>query len=124
MVCASLSLYCKYGRTALMWASKGGHTATVELLLGAGADKEVKDEVREGMRENYTRARAYDWLDGLKERKHRVASLPIVGAEASTTCSLGPGLGAAITHPHMFGWQDGLNEETLCGLSSHRWSWG
>ena len=60
MVCASLSLYCKYGRTALMWASKGGYTAIVELLLGAGADKEVKDEVREGMRENYTRARAYD----------------------------------------------------------------
>ena len=25
-----------------------------------------------------------------------MASLPIVGAEASTTCSLGPGLGAAI----------------------------
>ena len=28
-----------------------------------------------------------------------MASLPIVGAEASTTCSLGPGLGAAIFFP-------------------------
>jgi len=50
MVCASLSLYCKFGRTALMEASLRGRTATVELLLGAGADKEVKEMVRERMR--------------------------------------------------------------------------
>ena len=30
-----------------MLASKNGHTATVELLLGAGADKDAMDEVRE-----------------------------------------------------------------------------
>ena len=30
-----------------MAASKGGRTATVQLLLEAGFDKEVKDEVRE-----------------------------------------------------------------------------
>jgi ankyrin repeat protein len=30
-----------------MLASLNGHTATVELLLGAGADKEAKNKVRE-----------------------------------------------------------------------------
>jgi ankyrin repeat protein len=43
-----------------MWASRRGYTATVELLLGAGADKESKDEVREG--KNYTHARTH--MDG------------------------------------------------------------
>ena len=33
-----------------MLASKYGHTATVELLLGAGADKDAKDKVRETKR--------------------------------------------------------------------------
>ena len=33
-----------------MRASDRGYTATVELLLGAGADKEVKEMVRERMR--------------------------------------------------------------------------
>ena len=47
MVCASLSLYCKFGWTALMRASDRGYTATVELLLGAGADKDAKTVVRE-----------------------------------------------------------------------------
>jgi len=47
MVCASLSLYGKLGETALMWASRNGYTATVELLLGAGADKDAKAGVRE-----------------------------------------------------------------------------
>ena len=50
MVCASLSLYGKRGTTALMKASEGGHTAIVELLLGAGADKDAKDKVRETKR--------------------------------------------------------------------------
>jgi hypothetical protein len=60
MVCASLSLYCKFGWTALMRASDRGYTATVELLLGAGADKEVMDNVRERMRKNYTHTHV--WL--------------------------------------------------------------
>ena len=42
----------KYGYTALMYASYEGHTATVELLLEAGADKEAKNEVSERMRES------------------------------------------------------------------------
>jgi ankyrin repeat protein len=29
-----------------MWASVGGHTDVVQILLGAGADTEVKDNVR------------------------------------------------------------------------------
>ena len=37
-----------------MAASQYGHTATVELLLGAGADKEAKDQVREKERERIT----------------------------------------------------------------------
>ena len=45
MVCAFLSLSCKFGEPALILASEGGHTATVELLLGAGADKDAKDKV-------------------------------------------------------------------------------
>jgi len=47
VVCFPLSLYCKRGHTALMLASRKGHTATVELLLGAGADKDAKDRVSE-----------------------------------------------------------------------------
>ena len=46
-VCLSLPLCLKGGVTALMKASINGCTATVELLLGAGADKEAKDQVRE-----------------------------------------------------------------------------
>jgi ankyrin repeat protein len=37
-----------------MRASRKGHTATVELLLGAGADMDAEDVVRERKRENYT----------------------------------------------------------------------
>ena len=54
MVCASLSLCCKAGNTALMLASRNGYTATVELLLGAGADKEAKGGVSERKREKST----------------------------------------------------------------------
>jgi len=42
----------KGGVTALFFASTYGHTATVELLLGAGADKEAKEMVSERMRES------------------------------------------------------------------------
>ena len=45
-VCLPLPL-CLKGFTALMLASRYGHTATVELLLGARADKEAKGEVKE-----------------------------------------------------------------------------
>ena len=49
MVCVPPSppLCVKFGHTALIMASRKGHTATVELLLGAGADKDAMDEVRE-----------------------------------------------------------------------------
>ena len=49
MVCVPPSppLCVKFGNTALILASREGHTATVELLLGAGADKDAMDEVRE-----------------------------------------------------------------------------
>ena len=36
-----------FGATALMYASFNGHTAAVELLLAAGADKDAKNMVRE-----------------------------------------------------------------------------
>jgi|AntAceMinimDraft_12_1070368.scaffolds.fasta_scaffold583338_1 ankyrin repeat protein len=38
--------YCQYGFTTLIYASSNGHTAVVELLLKAGADKDAKYEVR------------------------------------------------------------------------------
>ena len=37
-----------------MMASIKGYTATVQLLLEAGADKEAKDKVRETKRKNHT----------------------------------------------------------------------
>jgi len=40
-------MYVQYGETALMKASENGHTATVQVLLEAGADKDVKNDVRE-----------------------------------------------------------------------------
>ena len=40
-----------FGYTALIEASQECHTAAVELLLAAGADKEAKDKVREIERE-------------------------------------------------------------------------
>ena len=50
------------GNTALMKASANGHTATAELLLGAGADKEAKDKVRE--EKNHTHKWLSRWFDG------------------------------------------------------------
>jgi len=43
-----------------MWASTYGHTATVELLLGAGADTEAKNKVRETKRANHTHTHVVD----------------------------------------------------------------
>jgi ankyrin repeat protein len=37
-----------------MYASDNGHTATVEVLVGAGADTEAKDNVRNTIRETNT----------------------------------------------------------------------
>ena len=45
--CLPLPLCFKDGFTALMYASNNGRTATAQLLLGAGADKEAKAKVRE-----------------------------------------------------------------------------
>ena len=45
-----------------MYASENGHTATVELLLGAGADTDAKNEVRERKREYYTHTHTHKWL--------------------------------------------------------------
>ena len=51
-MCASLIPLClKDGYTALIAASVNDHTATVELLLGAGADTEAKDKVSKRMKE-------------------------------------------------------------------------
>jgi hypothetical protein len=50
-----------------MHASEYGHTATVKLLLGAGADKEAKDKVREKKRAIHTHTHTCGWQDGLKE---------------------------------------------------------
>ena len=61
----SLPLCLKAGYTALMMASHNGHTATVELLLGAGADTEAKNKVRETKRAIYTHTCGYQ--NGLKE---------------------------------------------------------
>jgi len=59
MVCAYLSLYGKRGNTALVLASKGGHTAIVELLLGAGADTDAKNKVRVTKRKKSTHAHTH-----------------------------------------------------------------
>ena len=48
-----------------MMASENGHTATVELLLGAGADTEAKDEVSGRKRANHTHICGCQ--DGLQE---------------------------------------------------------
>jgi len=63
-VCLPYSLYCKYGNTALMMASRNGRTATVQLLLEAGADKDAKSKVRERKRENYTHKWLSKWFEG------------------------------------------------------------
>ena len=67
MVCVPPSppLCVKFGNTALIFASQEGHAAIVELLLGAGADKEAKYRVRETLRANHTHTSGCQ--DGLKE---------------------------------------------------------
>ena len=53
-----------FGSTALIRASANGHTAAVELLLAAGADKEAKSKVREIERLTHKeteRMKEYEW---------------------------------------------------------------
>jgi ankyrin repeat protein len=50
------------GQTALIIASAKGHTATVEVLLKAGADKDAKDKVGDRKREAHTHP--HMWLKG------------------------------------------------------------
>ena len=45
--CLSLFLYLQGGWTPLHWASSMGHEKIVEMLVTAGADVKVKDEVRQ-----------------------------------------------------------------------------
>jgi len=49
-----------------MAASRFGYTATVELLLGAGADKDAKNEVRERKRGRSTHIWLTRWFEGGK----------------------------------------------------------
>ena len=62
-----MCLYAKRGTTALISASKYGDTAIVELLLGAGADKDAKDKVRETKRakELNTHMWLTRWFEGV-----------------------------------------------------------
>ena len=57
--------HVKDGNTALIWASYNGHTAAVELLVAAGADKDAKSNVRDRDSERMThkeRERMVEWL--------------------------------------------------------------
>ncbi len=45
-ISAAAAAAAQDGRTALMWAAAEGHADCARLLLDAGADKEVKDQVR------------------------------------------------------------------------------
>ena len=54
LYCLQLCLGCvgcggfdaQYGLTALIWAAAEGHAECVRLLIDAGADKDVKNNVR------------------------------------------------------------------------------
>jgi hypothetical protein len=47
-LCTVITCECsqEYGRTALLWASKGGHAETVRVLVELGASLEAVDKVR------------------------------------------------------------------------------
>jgi ankyrin repeat protein len=46
MTCGAGGVFLQHGFTALMRASEKGHTATVQALLEAGADRSPYDAVR------------------------------------------------------------------------------
>jgi ankyrin repeat protein len=46
MTCGAGGVFLQHGFTALMRASEKGHTATVQALLDAGADRSSYDAVR------------------------------------------------------------------------------
>ena len=52
------------GSTALMWASKSGHTEIVKLLLDASADTQIKNNLGHG---------ALDWA--LEKEYHAIANM-------------------------------------------------
>jgi len=52
-LCLFLCVNTKDGFTALMIASQHGHTATAQLLVEAGADKEAKSKVRDCARDAF-----------------------------------------------------------------------
>jgi len=64
-----------------------GYTATVQLLLGAGADKEAKNKVSERKRMIETHTHVVDKL--VWRRKHHVASFHYVMAEAKAHLAWG-----------------------------------
>ena len=41
---ADVNVACRWGFRALHWAAENGHVATVEVLLKAGADRNVKND--------------------------------------------------------------------------------
>ena len=52
-LCLFLCVNTKDGWTALMIASQNGHTATAQLLVEAGANKEAKNKVRDCARDAF-----------------------------------------------------------------------
>ena len=45
-MCLLFTIMKQYGRTPLFWASEGGHTAVVKLLLDNGADVNIRQKVK------------------------------------------------------------------------------
>ena len=67
--------------TALIYASMNGHTAIVQLLLEAGADKEAKSDVRGTNRKNHTHL--HMWLTRWFEEAPRGLSSHCCGCSTS-----------------------------------------
>jgi len=61
-----------------MYASENGHTATVEVLLGAGADKEARNVVRYGKIENHTHPHIFSLCERAHQEAPHVRRIPVV----------------------------------------------
>ena len=61
-LCLFLCVNTKDGFAALMIASQNGHTATAQILVEAGANKEAKNKVRE--EKNHTHLRLTRRFEG------------------------------------------------------------